>query len=190
GTRQLPWNPGYGAARAAVLTRSAALLCALALVALAAPAGARAAAPPPVIGIAEQTPDLFYDPHWQALGIKDVRVVVGWDALRSKWQREDLDSYMDAARAAGARVLLSFGHSRGDGRHRTLPSVARFAGEFMRFRSRYPWVRDYLTWNEANHCSQPTCRRPDVAAAYFDAIRRNCPGCTVVAADVLDTSTM
>ena len=171
------------------MTRFAALLCAVvATLAVAAPA--RAAARPPVVGIGEQVPDMFSDPYWWALGIKDVRVLASWDALRTKWQREDLDTYMNAARVAGARVLLAFGHSRDDGRHHVLPSVARFTREFLRFRSRYPWVHDYLTWNEGNHCSQPTCRRPEVAAAYYDAIRRNCPGCTVVGGDVLDTSQM
>jgi hypothetical protein len=51
-------------------------------------------------------------------------------------------------------------------------------------------VHEFLTWNEANHCSQPTCRRPDVAARYYNALRGACRGCTIVAADVLDTSKM
>ena len=44
----------------------------------------------------------------------------------------------------------------------------------MKFRERYPWVRDYLTWNEANHCSQPTCRNPKRAAQYYLALRKHC----------------
>ena len=94
---------------------------------------------------------------------------------------------MAAAEEAGARVLLGFGHSRGSNEKR-LPSAAEFRREFLRFRARYPLVRDYLTWNEANHCSQPTCRRPERAARYFDVVAANCRGCRVVAADVLDDS--
>ena len=61
---------------------------------------------------------------------------------------------------------------------------------FQAFRARYPWVKQYVTWNEANHCSQPTCRRPERVAEYFDAMRRRCPSCQIVAADVLDNDGM
>ena len=161
-------------------------LAALALaVALAIGLAGTAQAQDPIIGIGEQKPRFFSDPHFQDLGLKDVRVVVAWDALRSNWERNELDAYMAAAEEAGARVLLGFGHSRGSNEKR-LPGAAEFRREFLRFRARYPLVRDYLTWNEANHCSQPTCRRPERAARYFDVVAANCRGCRVVAADVLD----
>jgi hypothetical protein len=162
------------------------LVCA-ALAVAAAPARAAAV---PVVGIGEQNPSIFTDAKWKALGLKDVRVVAAYDALHSPWQRADLDAYMNAAHAAGARVLLSFGHSRIVGKEHHLPTVATFENEFLAFRARYPWVEDYLTWNEANHCSQPTCRRPERAAAFYKTIRRHCRGCRIVAADVLDGSKM
>ena len=49
---------------------------------------------------------------------------------------------------------------------------------------------EYLTWNEANHCSQPTCRNPERAAQYYLALRKHCRGCRIVAADLLDGSKM
>jgi hypothetical protein len=149
-----------------------------------------AAAADPVIGVGEQAPGVFSSAWWQRLDVRDVRHVVAWDALAFGWQRAELDVWMAAARAAGARVLLGFGHSRSETRRRILPSPSRFRRELRRFRARYPWVRDYLTWNEANHCSQPTCRRPDVAARYYNVLRRECRGCRIVAADVLDTRRM
>jgi hypothetical protein len=164
------------------------LVCAALAAAPAAPA--RAAAAVPLVGIGEQNPAIFTDAKWEALGLKDVRVVAAYDALHSPWQRADLDAYMNAAHAAGARVLLGFGHSRMFGKEHHLPTVATFTDEFLAFRARYPWVKDYLTWNEANHCSQPTCRRPERAAAFYETIRRHCRGCRVVAADVLDGSKM
>jgi hypothetical protein len=167
------------------VTRLAAICCAAVLAALALASPARAAAPP-LVGIGEQDPSLFGDRNWQALGVKDVRVVASYDALGSSWQRADLDAYMTAARVAGARVLLSFGHSRIAGKEHWLPSVQAFAREFLAFRSRYPWVKDYLTWNEADHCSQPTCNNPERAAQFYLTIRRYCAGCRIVAADVLD----
>jgi len=169
--------------KVARLRRLAALL-AVATFLVAAPA-AKAA---PLVGIGEQNPSMFSDPRWRALGLKDVRVIAGYDALHSDWQRADLDAYMAAAHAAGARVLLGFGHSRTEGKEDHLPSVATFTKEFRAFRARYPWVKDYLTWNEANICGQPTCKNPERAARFYMSIRRYCKGCRIVAADVLDGS--
>ena len=55
-----------------------------------------------------------------------------------------------------------------------------FEREFVKFRARYPWVDEYLTWNEANHCSQPTCRNPERAAQFYLALRKHCRGCRIV----------
>ncbi len=51
-------------------------------------------------------------------------------------------------------------------------------------------MRDWIVWNEANHPFSLTGNRPRRAAQYFDAVAWNCPGCRVVAADVLDVSGM
>jgi hypothetical protein len=66
--------------------------------------------------------------------------------------------------------------------------VKRFECEVIKFRARYPWIRDYVTWNEANHCSQPICNNPKRAAQYYLALRKHCSGCRIVAADLLDGS--
>jgi hypothetical protein len=144
----------------------------------------------PLIGIGEQHPQIFTDEAFAPLGIKDVRFVAAYDALSSDWQRAELDGYLQAARTANVRVLLGFGHSRVAERAHTLPSVKAFEREVVKFRQRYPWIRDYLTWNEANHCSQPTCRNPKRAAQFYLALRKHCRGCRIVAADVLDGSNM
>jgi hypothetical protein len=167
------------------VSRAPLILCAAVLAALALAAPARAGTPP-LVGIGEQNPSIFTDSNWRALGVRDVRVIAAYDALHSPWQRADLDAYMTAAHVAGARVLLGFGHSRERDKQHWLPSVATFGREFLAFRARYPWVKDYLTWNEANHCSQPTCNNPARAARFYTTIRRYCAGCRIVAADVLD----
>ena len=149
-----------------------------------------AAAGPLVIGVGEQNAQIFSSRPWTQLGERDVRYIVPWDALRSGWQRRETDAYMAAAENAGARILLGFGHSRIESRRRVLPSPRQFRREFLRFRSRYPFVTSYLTWNEANHCSQPTCRRPDAVARFYDILRDECAGCTVVGPSVLDKRDM
>ena len=160
-----------------------AVLAAAALLAL--PASA-SAAPPLVIGVGEQHAGIFSSQPWAQLAVSDVRYIVPWDALSSAWQRRETDAYMAAAENAGARILLGFGHSRIESRRRVLPSPRQFRREFLRFRTRYPFVTNYLTWNEANHCSQPTCRRPDVVARFYDILKTGCVGCTVVGPAVLD----
>jgi hypothetical protein len=170
------------------LARAVALLLAALGAALAAASTATAATP--AIGVGEHNAQMFADPLWRDLAVRDVRLVVGWNVLRSRQERGELDAYMAAARAADANLLVSFGRSRrakGAGR---LPTTAEFAAQFRAFRARYPWVTRFVTWNEANHCSQPTCRQPERVAAYYDAMRRRCPRCTVVGADVLDTPNM
>jgi hypothetical protein len=139
-----------------------------------------------LIGVGEQSSSMFSDPRYAALDVHHARYVASWDALHDPSETAKLDGYLLAAKAHESHVLLSFGRSN---RHpRTLPSAKRLAREFTRFRARYPWVTDYVTWNEANHCSQPTCRRPDRVAAYYVALKRACLRCRIVAADLLDDS--
>jgi hypothetical protein len=73
---------------------------------------------------------------------------------------------------------------------RYVPSVKKFTKEVLKYKQRYPWQKEWLTWNEANHCGEPTCHKARRVARFFNNMRHNCYGCTVVAADVLDTPTM
>ena len=160
------------------------------LVALALAAAAPAAQAEVEIGVGEQYASMFADPMYTELGIHHARVIAGWDALHSRWQRGELDAWMGAAQRANTQVLLSLTRSRDDRRKRRLPSTARYRREFRAFRARYPFVKAFIPWNEANHCSQPLCHKPAVAAHYFDAMKDECPRCTVLAADVLDQEGM
>lgn len=162
-----------------------ALLTSLVLAA-AVPATATAAAPRLVVGIGDQKPQMFSDPRFTGLGIRDARVSVAWDVLHSGWQRRDLDTWMHAARVAGVRPLVTFDHSRVPSRRRMLPRPARLAHELRMLRRRYPWVRQFASWNEANFCGEKTCHRPQLVAAYYRALKLACPGCRILAAELLD----
>jgi hypothetical protein len=155
----------------------------LAAAVLAAPASAGAA---PQVGLSEQDPGVFTHRWFEPLQARHARVVVGWDVLRNRWERAQLDHWLASARAAGVRPLVSFNHSRRSGRSGVLPSRAAFRRQVRAFLRAYPAVRDFVTWNEANHVSQPTHDRPGRAAQYFDALDAACPRCNVAAADVLD----
>jgi hypothetical protein len=141
------------------------------------------------VGIGEQNPVFFADPRWGALDAPDVRFVVAWNAMSVGWQRDELAGWLAAARARGARPLITFGHARGR-RERHLPTRRQFVRQFRALRRAHPDLRTFQAWNEANHGSQPTHRRPGRAAAYFDAIKRNCRRCTVAAPSVADHDNM
>jgi hypothetical protein len=158
------------------------------LVAVALLLAAPATSPALVVGIADQKPDMFSDARFERLGIRHARINVAWDALHSDWQREALDRWMFAARVGRVQPLVSFGHSRTD--RRSLPTPERFKYEFRLFRKRYPWVRAWATWNEANHCGEPTCNRPRLVAAYYRKMRQECRRCTILAAELLDMPNM
>ena len=86
--------------------------------------------------------------------------------------------------------LISFEHSWIADRHRQLPSAAQLARQFRVLHARYPWVTDFATWNEANYCGQPTCHSAVLVAAYYRQMRRICPACNVLAAELLDVPGM
>ena len=158
------------------------------LVGLLAALAAAPAAGALTIGIADQKPDMFTDPRFLASDLHYARRAVPWDALTSPTQTAQLDAWLAGARAAHVIPLLSFTHS--SARRRQLPSPERLLYEFRRFRARYPWVTDYASWNEANHCGEPTCHRPKLVGAYWKSLRRECPSCTILASELLDMPNM
>src|SRR3954467_1679369 len=173
------WRTGNNGS--AMSRRMAAALVFLAVL-VAVPAAAHARV---LVGIGDQKPTMFTDPRFRWLGIPRARIVVSGDVPPSKSERGWVAGWLAAARRAHVEPLVAFGHDW-SGTHRAyLPGVNQYRAAFGRFRRAYPWVHDYTAWNEANHCSQPTCHRPDMAAHYYDVVRSACPTCTVVAADVL-----
>ena len=162
-----------------------ALTCLLALAL--APAAAQAATP--VIGYGDQRAEMFSDPLFTGLGIRDSRIVVEWDTFRSAEKTARLDAWMAAARAAHVRPLVAIEHSWTAGRERLAPTPAQYTSLIRTLRARYPEVRAWSPWNEANHASQPTARRPDLAARYWRLMRAACPGCTVTSPVYLNLAT-
>ncbi len=140
------------------------------------------------VGIADQKADMFGDSRFTELGIRYARYSMAWDALTSSWQRDELDDWLTRAQAAGVEPLITFAHSRTNRRSKPTPERLKF--EFRRLRQLYPWVTTFATWNEANLCGEPTCRRPALAAGYYRALRKECPTCTILAPELLDMPNM
>jgi hypothetical protein len=155
----------------------------VAAVALIVPATAAAA---PQVGMSEQDTAMFTNKLFKSLKVRHARVVVGWDVLKNPFEKAYLDAWLAGAKAAKVRPLVSFNASRIAGQEAKLPSVAAFRTQVRAFRKAYPKVKDFVTWNEGNHISQPTFKRPDRAAQYYDVLAAACRGCRIAAADVLD----
>ena len=160
----------------------------LAAVALATPA-ANAATPHVTMGMGEQNPSMFDDARFLDTGIRNARLILPYNVVRARgWQLAVADAWLGAARREGIEPLVTFTARWGDRRRFHLPSVREYSRRVSEFRARYPWVRELGTWNEANLAStQPTGHHPRRTAAYYRALKRQCPRCTVVAVDVLLT---
>ena len=167
-------------------------------IALAVLLGLALAAPPasaakrPLVGMGDQKVQMFDDPRLSWLGVKHARLVAPWYVATGVSPQEltYVDQWMAAAQRTGVKPLVGFGHGY-EGKARTyLPKRKEFKAAISAFRKRYPSVRTYIPWNEANHCSQPTCKRPKRAAQYFDILKRSCRSCKVLAPAVLDQSNM
>jgi putative glycosyl hydrolase len=146
------------------------------------------AASRPIIGIGEQGAAMFKDKRFAQLGIKHVRLVVPYDATRKRIERDIATVWLAEARRTGAEPFITFGHSRDT--PGKLPSVAEYRAAFRSFHRMFPAVQVYAPWNEINHNSQPTFRAPARAAEYYNAMKAECPACTVLAGDVLDQAGM
>jgi hypothetical protein len=157
----------------------------LALVALA--AGAGQAFAHPVVGIADNNTQLFTDPRFLALGIDQVRDDVPWNAILQRGPERRLAAWLDYAKAEHITPLITFDHDPGNIRQQlSLPSVGEFAYAFRRFRSLFPWVKDFETWDEANFYLEGTATDPARAVAYYRVLHRDCRTCTILAPDLLD----
>jgi hypothetical protein len=153
------------------------LIVLLALVAVAVPATAAQAKV--AVGIADNKSDMFTDPRFTALKVKYVRIMVPYDAIHDVQERIWLDGWMAGAKKDGLKVLVTFDRSRK--RTSRNPTPAQMATLITSFRQRYPQVKEFATWNEANINKQP-----ETVAKWWLAMRKACPTCTILGADLLD----
>jgi hypothetical protein len=146
-----------------------------------------------LVGLGDQSASTFTDPLFTKLNIKRARYFPPWNVAKAKKHRDLLDGWLAAAETAGIEPLISFGPSEGSKCPKKpckLPTVGEYTRAFKAFRKRWPDVRVVSPWNEANHRSQPTFKRPKRAAQYYNIVRKYCRGCKIVAADVIDESNM
>jgi uncharacterized membrane protein YgcG len=162
-------------------------------VALLAAVPAASAASKPLVGIGDQKAQMFDDPRLPWLGVRHARLVVPWfveTKSASAEEKKHVAAWLNGARRSGIQPLVAFGHGFIGWTRIYLPKPAEYRQALRAFRKRWPWVKTIIAWNEANHCSQPTCRKPERAAQYYDIAKEVCPTCTVVATAVIDQPNM
>jgi hypothetical protein len=166
------------------------LLTALVLLPVLAPAAD--ARLPIRVGTGDQGTAMFDQPAFQRAKFQRVRYFIAWNAIDDPARLAAATAYVQRARAAGFSVLLHMSTDDLASKQAKLPSVADYKSKVGRLVTHFRalGVKEFGTWNEANHASQPTYRSPTRAAEYFRELYRlvkgSCSSCGVVALDVLD----
>jgi hypothetical protein len=150
------------------------------------------------VGFGDQDARIFSDPNFTSLGIKRVRLIVPYDFRREAYQLPQTADWINRAQAAGDEVMIAFNSPRGcynggkysKKKYCKAPTPAKFQKAFQDFRKLFPKVKIFQPWNEINSKSQPTAKNPKRAAQYYNVAKKNCKKCTILAADLLDSSSV
>jgi hypothetical protein len=158
-------------------TAAAALLCLTALLLTPAPQ-AHALSSSQIFGIGDQDDaDLFSDPLLLALKPRATRYIANLNTARTPgYARDRMDAWYAAASAADMKMLIALQNFRAARR----PTDRQYQNAMRSFMERYPLVREYAAWNEANHITQPYYHRPEAAAHIAHVAKTTCPRCTIV----------
>jgi hypothetical protein len=156
-----------------------ALGCALACSAVLPPAAGAV-----VVGIGDNSPEMFSDPKFLALNIHEARYVVQWNVATPGHSRQlrAASAWLNAAFGAGVTPLVSFGADTSRGSK--IPSVGQYTGAMRAFMHKFPKVKRFTAWSEPDLIYTPLGQKPTLAAAYFNALVRSCRACTVLAGDM------
>jgi hypothetical protein len=144
------------------------------------------------VGIGDQSAAMFDNSAFQRAKLKRARYFIAWNAMDNTAARLAARAYVQRARRDGFSVLLHVSTDNLAIKKARLPSVAQYKSKVGRLVQYFRGlgVREFGTWNEANHASQPTYRSPTRAAQFFREMYRmvkgHCSSCAVVALDVLD----
>jgi len=168
--------------------------CVLAAVAAAAflpaaPAGARSSIR---FGLADQSPRMFAAPDFKKLNIRRTRYFVASDVMQDSAERAKARAFVLAARSAGVSTFMHISTTDLRVKRGKLVSTTAYKRNVGRIAVyfRALGVRDFGSWNEANHASQETWNHVGHAVSYFKsmytAVKARCRTCAVVGLDVLD----
>src|SRR4051794_4068666 len=130
----------------------------LALVALAALPAAASARIPIRVAIGDQQIGVFDQSAFQSARVKRIRYLVPWNVMDNATQRLPARAYLQRARAEHMQVFLHITTDDYTIKKAKLPSTATYRRQIRRIVNYFRGlgVREFGTWDEANHASQPT----------------------------------
>ena len=136
------------------------------------------------VGVGDQHASMFDSARWQSLKLKRTRYIVPWNWNKDAALTAEVTAYMNRARAARQQVLVAFTARNGcwnNGRYSRsracrAPSAKAYRSSFRAFDNAFPWVKTYSAWNEVNHASQPTYKKPGLAVRYYEVLRKDARG--------------
>jgi hypothetical protein len=140
-----------------------------------------------VAGIGDEQAEMFANPLWQQLHTKIARYIAPYDAVAHRDSLARASAWIQAAEEAHLQILVAFYHS--EHTPTILPSVSLYRHDVQKFLKRFPHVRQYQAWDEANRGQIPhylASPSASTTAQYYQALKRVCTTCTVVGLDILD----
>lgn len=161
----------------------------LAIASLAIPATSQAF----TTGLDDQSPSMYTSKYFKPLHIRTARYIAPYDIVEDSAQARSLFDWLTRAAQQHIEAHIAFTHSRIHPNR--LPSPAEYKQEIDKFKVDFaPFhVHSFEAWNEANRGNvnqggtvfhSPS---PSQAASYWEVLRSDCPGCTIVGLDVLDS---
>ena len=75
-----------------------------------------------LVGVGDNSPNMFLDPNFRTLGTKISRKIIPYDYYNSKFELDQLQAWLTNAQALGIEPLISFQHSLVN--KKKLPSVS------------------------------------------------------------------
>jgi hypothetical protein len=138
-------------------------------------------------GLGDESDEMFGSQLWAQLHTKIVRYIAPYDAVAHSYSLDKATLFIREAEAHHQQVLVAFYHS--EYTPLRLPSVASYQRDVQKFVKRFPHVRQYQAWDEANRgYIRGALASPSAVAdaMYYQALIRVCHGCTVIGLDVLD----
>jgi hypothetical protein len=142
-----------------------------------------------ITGVGDEHARMFANPLYQQLHTKIVRYIAPYDAVVHSYSLDQAITFIRGAEAQHEQVLVAFYHSEYSPTR--LPSVGAYQHDIEKFIKRFPKVRQYQSWDEANRGNIPhVLASPSAVAAakYYQALIRVCKGCTAIGLDVLDAN--
>ncbi len=156
-----------------------------------------AASPAYLVGVADQQAAMFMSPYYTQLIAREPashrvsRYIAPYDVANGSRRNTTFLNYFinwyRHAQADHMQMLVAFYHSEISPTR--LPSVRTYQRDVQRFIKRFPAVKAWQPWNEANRgnirhvLASPSA---SVSARYYKALRAVCHRCTILGLDILD----